>query len=388
MTTPRARAWTSLAACAALIAALAACTESPSGPAPLTQPATARTTPSPDASAPSVAAPFAVGEPEVLVSGLEVPWGLDFLASGDAIVTERDSLRLLRVTASGEVVELGVIAQGAPVGESGLLGVAVPPTTPGAAGPEAVYVYVTTEADNRVLRVPLLGEPGSPTSIGEPEVVLEGIPNGFIHDGGRIAFGPDGMLHVATGEVGDPELAQDRESLGGKILRITPDGDPAPDNPDPTSPVWTLGHRNVQGLAWDDAGRLWASEFGDSDFDELNLIAPGNNYGWPEVEGVAREAGEFTDPMLVWGTQEASPSGIAFAHERLWVAALAGDRLWEVEVLADGTLGRAQAHWEGEYGRLRTAAAAPDGSLWVTTSNRDGRGEPGEDDDRILVLRP
>ena len=162
-------------------------------------------------------------------------------------------------------------------------------------------------------------------------MVLAGIPNGFVHDGGRLAFGPDGMLYVSTGETGQAPLAQDRDSLAGKILRITPDGDPAPGNPD-DSPVWSWGHRNVQGLAFDDDDRLWASEFGDSTWDELNRIEKGANYGWPEVEGRG-DRDDFTDPQVVWATENASPSGLAYLDGHVWMAALRGQRLWRVDVL-------------------------------------------------------
>ena len=245
-----------------------------------------------------------------------------------------------------------------------------------------LFLYVTTEADNRILRAELDGD-----DLGEPEVVLDGIPQGFIHDGGRLAFGTDGHLYASTGETGTPDLAQDPGSLGGKILRITPDGQPAPGNPDPGSPVWTSGHRNVQGLAWDDADRLWASEFGDSTWDELNLVEKGGDYGWPQVEG-AGGGGDFVDPQLVWPTHEASPSGLAYADGHLWMAALRGERLWQVEVSDDGRAGRSRAFFTGEHGRLRTVVTAPDGTLWLTTSNQDGRGDPAPGDDRILRVTP
>jgi glucose/arabinose dehydrogenase len=245
-----------------------------------------------------------------------------------------------------------------------------------------LFFYVTTADDNRVLRARVDGD-----RLGDTRVVLDGIPNGFIHDGGRIAFGPDGHLYVSTGETGDPELAQDPDSLAGKILRITANGDPAPGNPDAGSPVWSMGHRNVQGLAWDDQGRLWASEFGSSTWDELNLIERGGNYGWPEVEGTGGGPG-FVDPQLVWPVEEASPSGLAFADGRLWMAALRGQRLWRIDVSAAGRASRPTAYFTGDAGRLRTVAAAPDGTLWVTTSNRDGRGDPIAVDDRILLVDP
>jgi glucose/arabinose dehydrogenase len=213
--------------------------------------------------------------------------------------------------------------------------------------------------------------------------ILDGIPGGPIHNGGRIAFGPDGYLYVGTGEAGQTELSQDRDSLGGKILRVTVDGDPAPGNPFDGSPVWSLGHRNVQGLAWDAQGRMWAAEFGQNTWDELNRIRPGRNYGWPEVEGRSGDS-EFVNPVRQWRTDVASPSGIAVAGGSVFMAALQGARLWQVPVA--GEVGRPKALLVNRYGRLRTVAVAPDGSLWVTTSNRDGRGSPASDDDKILRL--
>ena len=223
------------------------------------------------------------------------------------------------------------------------------------------------------------------SSLGAPTPILTGIPNGEIHDGGRLAFGPDGYLYVSTGETGDGDLAQDDDSLGGKILRITMTGEPAPGNPDESSPIWTKGHRNVQGLAFDDADRLWASEFGSDVWDELNRIEPGNNYGWPAAEGDANLEG-FVDPLVQWSPDQASPSSVAFADGSLWVASLRGERLWQVPVRSDGTLGQPEPHFVGAYGRLRTVVAAPDGRLWLSTSNRDGRGTPGPEDDRILEV--
>jgi glucose/arabinose dehydrogenase len=313
-----------------------------------------------------------------VAAGLAVPWGVAFLPDGTAVVTERDSRRVLTIDRARRVRQVGTIEAAAPQGEAGLLGVAVPPDwRPGG----FLYFYATTAEDNRIVRAPYRRG-----TLGATQVVLAGIPNGFIHDGGRLAFGPDGMLYASTGETGIRELAQDPDSLGGKILRLTPDGDPAPGNPDPDSPIWTTGHRNVQGLAFDDDDRLWASEFGDQTFDELNLVEGGNNYGWPEVEGRG-EGGRFTNPQVVWNTAEASPSGLAHLDGHLWLAALRGQRLWRIDVTGERA-DRPTDFFVGRYGRLRTVVAAPDGHLWVTTSNLDGRGEPAPGDDRILEVDP
>jgi glucose/arabinose dehydrogenase len=324
--------------------------------------------------APASSDPRVVG---TIASGLSVPWGLAFLPDGTALVTERDTARVLAIR-DGEVTVVGEVGEAAPVGEAGLLGVAVSPSYD---VDHAIYLYVTTTEDNRVVRTTY--EEGR---LGELHVILSGIPQGFRHDGGRLAFGPDGYLYVSTGETGEGSLAQDLDSLGGKILRITTDGDPAPGNPFAGSPVWSWGHRNVQGLAFDDAGRLWASEFGDSSWDELNLIVPGGNYGWPYVEGTGGH-GRYVDPLVVWRTSEASPSGLAWLDGRLWLASLRGERLWRIGV-HDGVAGTPADFFVGAYGRLRTVVVAPDGHLWVTTSNRDGRGDPVAGDDRILEIDP
>jgi glucose/arabinose dehydrogenase len=313
----------------------------------------------------------------VLTRNLAVPWAIAFLPDGDALVTERDSARLLRVTPHGRVSTVGTVPGVEPYGEGGLLGVAVSPSF---GRDRLIYLYFSTADDNRIVRFRYSG------GIGPLETVVTGIPRAAIHNGGRLAFGPDGMLWAATGEHGEPGLAQDRDSLGGKILRMTPDGRPAPGNPFGTL-VWSYGHRNVQGLAWDGGGRMYATELGQNRFDEINRIRKGHNYGWPVTEGAGGGRG-YTDPELTWPTEAASPSGAAIAGGSLWVAALRGERLWQVPLDRTGALGAPAAHFAGEYGRLRAVVRAPDGSLWLTTSNRDGRGSPGPDDDKILVIRP
>jgi glucose/arabinose dehydrogenase len=316
------------------------------------------------------------GRPRELVTGLRVPWAVAFLPDGSALVTERDTARLLRVTATGRMTVVGRVPGVAPSGEGGLLGVAVSPAFD---RDRLIYLYFSTDNDNRVVRGRY--EDGR---LGDLDPIITGIPRAGNHNGGRLAFGPDGLLYVTTGESGNPPLAQDRGSLGGKILRVRPDGSPAPGNPF-GSRVFTYGHRNVQGITWDEDKRMYATEFGQNRLDEINRIERGHNYGWPEVEG-AGGGDRFTDPLLTWTTDEASPSGLAYAHGSLWAGALGGERLWQVPLGGDGSVGRPIAHFQGRYGRLRAVVAAPDGSLWVTTSDQDGRGQVDEGDDKILVI--
>jgi glucose/arabinose dehydrogenase len=321
----------------------------------------------------SVGQPAGSG-PEAIATNLDVPWGIAFLPDGSALIAERDSGAIQHMTKPGVVNNVGGVAGVAARGEGGLLGLATSGQT--------VFAYLTTAQDNRVVTMRFDGE-----SLTEPSAILTGIPAGSIHDGGRIAFGPDGKLYVTTGESGNPGLAQDRSSLGGKVLRINPDGSIPPDNPDPASPVWSFGHRNIQGLAWDSAGRLWVTEYGANRLDELNLIQRGGNYGWPMAEGRADTPG-LVDPVIEWSVGAASPSGLAYFGGSLWVACLRGQRLYRVPVGADGALADPAPMFVGQYGRLRTVVAAPDGTLWFTTSNRDGRGAPRDGDDRILQFLP
>jgi glucose/arabinose dehydrogenase len=319
------------------------------------------------------AGPTGTPQVQVLAGHLQVPWGLAFMPAGDALVGERPTGRILRVTPAGQVAEVQRLTDVDDNGEGGLLGLALSPDyrTDG-----LVYAYYTTRTDNRIARF-RLGEP--------PQPILTGIHKAANHDGGRIAFGPDGMLYAGVGDAAEPPRAQDRSALNGKVLRMTPDGRPAPGNPFPGSVVYSYGHRNVQGLAWDSAGRLYASEFGQNRFDEVNLIQAGHNYGWPVVEGAGHDA-RFTEPLVTWPTDQASPSGIAILGDQLFVAALHGARLWRLPLSGSGGVGTPVPLLQGGYGRLRTVAAAPDGSLWVMTSNRDGRGTPAAEDDRILRL--
>jgi glucose/arabinose dehydrogenase len=322
-----------------------------------------------------------------LTEDLDSPWGLAALPDGDLLVSSRDKGTITRVDAkSGKKTLLGSVPGVAPAGEGGLLGIAVSPTY---GSDHLVYAYFTTESDNRIARMQYDEDGTTPGRLlGAPDTILRGIPKGTIHNGGRIAFGPDRMLYAGTGETGDEGLAQDRKSLAGKILRMTPDGQPLHGNPEADSVVYSYGHRNVQGLAWDGHKQLWASEFGQDTQDELNRIVPGGNYGWPEVEGKAGRKG-FVDPVAQWKPSEASPSGIAFVKGSIWMAGLRGERLWRIPLSGtdDGEpLAAPQAFLEKKYGRLRTVLAAGGDRLWLVTSNTDSRGNPEPGDDRILVL--
>ena len=357
------------------VVALAGCSSSaPSAPSYSPQNPTAAATPS---SQPTGAVQPS-GDPAELATGLAAPWSVLPLDGGSVLVSERDSARVLELAPSGEVREAGTVSGVDPGGEGGLLGLEV--FTEGDA--EWIYAYFTATDDNRIIRMPLTGEPGS-LVLGESEVVLDGIAKAGNHNGGRLAFGPDGMLYATTGDASQPDASQDPMSLNGKILRMTPTGEIPSDNPFEASLTWSLGHRNPQGLAWTESGAMFAAEFGQNTWDEVNRIEPGANYGWPIVEGTGG-APEFVDPVAQWPTDEASPSGLAAVGSTLFLAGLGGEQVW---ILQDAESGDPDltAFADG-YGRIRDAVAAPDGSLWLLTNNTDGRGSPREGDDRLLSV--
>jgi len=323
-------------------------------------------------------------EAEVITTGLEVPWDVTFLPSGDALVTERAG-RVRLVSGDGEltpepVAEVQTQAQG----EGGLLGIDLDPRFE--EGKPFAYLFVTT-ADGMEVQRWTVEEDGSAMEM--DGVVLEDIEAGPIHDSGRLRFGPDGALYVLTGDAGDESLPQDGTSLNGKVLRLTP-GQFRSSTTEPQ--IVSSGHRNPQGLDWQPgSGRLFATEHGPTCCDEVNLIREGQNYGWPVVQG--SDHGDFTAPAQLY-QETIAPSGAAFValEDSAWtgdyvLAALAGRELHRLEldgaeVVADEVL------LEGEYGRLRAVVEAPDGTLWVLTSNRDGRGSPEEEDDRIVRVVP
>jgi len=367
-----------VATCLALLLAGCGAEDSPAAPPSAPPPSTSSgPVPSTSVSAPGEAGPIpGFGPAQSVGEGISVPWGVDFLPDGTALVAERTTGRILRITPDGEQTEEMTVPGVADLGEGGLLGLAV---SPAYADDGLVYAYYTTDEDNRIARFTLGGE---------PEVLLDGIQNGEIHNGGRIAFGPDGMLYAGVGDAGDTDNAQDPDSLNGKILRMTPDGGVPADNPAAGSLVYTLGHRNVQGLTWDAAGVMYGVEFGQNEFDEVNLIQAGANYGWPIVEGEGdTDGGRYVNPLVTWTTDEASPSGAAVIGQTLYVAALGGQRLWAIPITGNGELGEPVALLEGVYGRLRTVVQGPDGALWLTSSNTS-RGDPLDGDDHVYLFPP
>ncbi|GGI90842.1 PQQ-dependent sugar dehydrogenase [Pseudarthrobacter scleromae] len=357
---------------------LSSCTTTPpaASPTPVSPPVTSAVpSPSPSPAGTSATAGNATptGMPQAVATGLEAPWSVVF-RNGTPLVSERDSGRILELSPDGTTRAVGDIPGVAAVGEGGLLGLAVD-------GQGRLYVYSTGMDGNRLQRFGVTGEPGS-LALGQPETLVDGIASASYHDGGRIAFGPDGMLYVAIGDAGRRDSSQDLESLNGKILRMTPDGGVPADNPFPDSLVYSYGHRNPQGLAWAEDGTMFATEFGQNTWDELNIITAGANYGWPTVEGIAT-TGEFTDPVQQWEPTEASPSGMAHIDGTLFIANLRGQVLRAVPVANPST---SATYYDGEFGRIRDVTEAPDGKLWFITNNTDGRGTPGPDDDRILSV--
>lgn len=310
------------------------------------------------------------GTPRDVVTGLAAPWSI-VLVGRTPLISERDSGRILELDGSRTRV-VGTVAGLRRGGEGGLLGLALDER-------RRLYVYSTGANGNRIERYPLIGSRGS-YRLGPRTTILDGLPSSAVHNGGRIAIGPDGMLYAPVGDAGDGRAAQNRNSLAGKILRMTLDGGVPPDNPFPGSLVYSLGHRNVQGLAWTADGTMYAAEFGQDTWDELNRIVPGGNYGWPEAEGRAGDP-RFRDPVQQWRPSAASPSGIAIVGGTIFVANLRGERLRAIPVSDPST---AREFYVGRYGRIRTVLRGPDGALWFATNNRDGRGNPRAGDDRIL----
>jgi quinoprotein glucose dehydrogenase len=341
---------------------------------------------------------------ETWVENLEIPWSLLFLPEGRALVSERPG-RIRLITEGALQGSPYAVMEVSHTGEGGLMGLAAHPEFPEKPFIYAMHTYREgTRIFNRVVRLEDMGDEGR-----IDRVIIDGIPGGRFHNGGRIAFGPDGNLYVTTGETFQADLAQDPRSLGGKILRLTPQGGNPEDNPFAGSPVYSLGHRNPQGLAWHpESGELFSSEHGPSGeygkhgHDEINLILGGGNYGWPVIIGAGLSP-EYRDPLILW-KRTTPPSGITFysgdlledTRGDLFVATLRSESLIRIKLAReDGayTPWRIErwfnrAHKKGRYGRIRDVVEGPDGRLYFLTSNRDGRGTIRPGDDRIYRISP
>jgi glucose/arabinose dehydrogenase len=319
------------------------------------------------------------GTPSQVSTGWTIPWDIAWAPDGSfALVTERDHFRVWKINKNGSgKTQVGTVPNSQTTnGEGGLMGVAFSPTWNGSTDREVFFMHTSTD-NNRIAKMNFDG-----SSLSGYSVVLNGMRKNRYHNGGRIRFGPDGHLYIAIGDAQQSSLAQDRNALNGKILRITKAGAPAPGNPFGTA-IYSYGHRNPQGLAWDSAGRLWSSELGNSNVDELNLIEPGKNYGWPQCEGDCSVSG-MTNPKRTWSVASASPSGLAFANGALFMAALRGERMWRI-VLNGTSVGSVTSHWTGTYGRLRAVVKVPgENAIWFGTTNADNNGGEPDGSDRLL----
>ena len=319
---------------------------------------------------------------KIVADNLQIPWEISFLPDGDLLVTERPGT-LKRIGKEGRVYAIEGVEH---IGEGGLLGMALHPQF---SENRWIYLYLTTNIGNglknRVERYRFEGD-----RLSEKTIIIDNIPGAAYHDGGRIAFGPDGYLYITTGDAGSSNLAQDINSLAGKILRLKDDGSIPPDNPFGNA-VWSYGHRNSQGLAWDKEGNLWATEHGRSGIlsglDELNLIEKGENYGWPVIQGDEKKE-DMKSPIVQSGADETwAPAGIAFWDGSLFFGGLRGESLYEATIL-NGNKVALKARFRQEFGRIRAVVLGADGYLYITTSNTDGRGDPKPNDDKIIRINP
>lgn len=324
---------------------------------------------------------------KVLAQNLDTPWAIAFLPDTSLLFTERQG-SIKRITPNGTLQKnpVATIANAKEVGEGGLLGIAVHPEFP---NKPYVYVYYTykSEQDNTLNRLSRFTYTDGEMS--KEEILINAIPGASNHNGGVIRFGPDGNLYIGTGDSQQPTRAQDTKNLAGKILRVTDGGQPVAGNPFKNE-VYSYGHRNVQGIAWDQEGTLYATEHGRSGIrsglDELNKIVAGQNYGWPDIEGDKTKANMIT-PEINSGSTTWAPASLAFSNGSFYFGGLRGQALYKTE-LKDGALQEVSALYSKTYGRIRAVTVGPDNALYISTSNNDGRGSPHENDDKIIRIQP
>ncbi|EKD65667.1 MAG: hypothetical protein ACD_50C00019G0003 [uncultured bacterium] len=323
----------------------------------------------------------------VVAENLDTPWALVFLPDQSILVTERPGrVRFVKNDGTLQEQPIATLENVREIGEGGLLGITLHPNF---SSNNYVYLYYTYAESggqtlNRVVRMTY--ENGQ---LQDEEIIVDEIPGAPNHNGGRIKFGPDNFLYITTGDAQNPSLAQNTKSLAGKILRVADSGDPASGNPFGNA-VYSYGHRNPQGLAWDENGNLWSTEHGRSGvlsgLDELNLIERGRNYGWQIIQGDETRTGMET-PKLHSGNDTWAPAGAAFVNNSLFFAGLRGQTLYEAVITNDEKISLNE-HFKTDFGRLREVILGPDNLLYITTSNRDGRGNPIIDDDKIIRVNP
>ncbi len=321
---------------------------------------------------------------QIVAENLNIPWEITFLPDSSYLVTQRPG-QLVRITndKQKQVIPIQGVAH---QGEGGLMGLALSPEF---SSNNWIYLYLTSQNDqnliNRVERYTLNLDNNQLTN---RTIIINNIPGANYHDGGRIKFGPDKLLYISTGDAGQTNLAQNINSLAGKILRINQDGSIPSNNPF-NNEIYSYGHRNVQGFAWDQNGNMWATEHGPSGLqsgnDEINLIKPGQNYGWPVIKGQQQQK-DMVAPIIESGTEETwAPAGMEIIDQKMFFVGLRGSAIYETTIEAQN-LNNLTAHFQNEYGRLRFVRLGPDGWLYIGTSNTDGRGNPRENDDRIIKI--
>jgi glucose/arabinose dehydrogenase len=317
---------------------------------------------------------------KIIAENLDTPWAIAFLPDQSVLVTERQG-RVIHITKDDQPKIVATITSAKEIGEGGLMGIALDPKFQ---TNNLVYLYYTYSGDqnktlNRVVRMTYQND-----QLSDEQIILNAIPGASNHNGGRIKFGPDGYLYIGTGDAQEPSQSQDTKSLAGKILRVTTDGKPAPGNPY-NNEVHSYGHRNVQGLTWDDKGQLWATEHGPSGlqtgYDEVNLIQAGRNYGWPTIQGDTTRQGMET-AFSQSGRSTWAPAGIAFYQDTLIFGGLRGASLYTLSTSTK----QLQQKLQNQFGRIREVIIGPDNYLYITTSNQDGRGTPKNGDDKIIKI--
>lgn len=322
-------------------------------------------------------------EIKILARNLQVPWDIALLPNGNLLVTERPG-DLVLVSHEKGVIGRTTVPDVSTAGEGGLMGIALHPNFK---TNNFIYLYHTTVSEGRrINQIVRFSYSIAKHTLSDAKIIVGNIPGATYHDGGAISFGSDGYLYVTTGDAGTSALARDKSSLAGKTLRVTDSGSPAPGNPFGNM-IYSFGHRNSQGLAWDTQGRLWQAEHGRSGvrsgLDELNVIQIGGDYGWPEAQGDTVLTGTI-GPVLHSGESDTwAPGGIAADGDTLYFTGLRGQRLYRVTGLETKPV--IEALLVEEYGRLR-AARIFDNTLYLTTSNTDGRGKAGPDDDQLIAI--